>query len=136
MEVAMLKLALSLCLPVMFATIFMSSPADAASVEQVVAACDKMDAANPGSCNYTTDCCGLGGCTANGCFYCPADGSRQCHATRVGGGQTVKAGETNVAVQLGEIQLNCKVLDEGWCSRDTSQTGTQTGTPPAPSTAQ
>jgi hypothetical protein len=130
----MLKLALSFFLSVMLATIFMfSSPANAsASVEQVVAACDKMDAANPGSCNYTTDCCGLGGCTKNGCFYCPADGSRQCHATRVGGGQTVNAGGTDVVVQLGEIQLNCKILDEGWCSRDTIQTST----PPTPPTAE
>ena len=77
----MRKIAIVAVVPLMLlAVLVFTSPASAASVEEVVAACDKMDAAKPGSCRYTTDDKGLGGCTRNGCFYCPADGSRQCHA--------------------------------------------------------
>jgi hypothetical protein len=86
-----------------------AQPAQAARVEDVVAACDKMAAEKPGSCNYTTDDKGLGGCTRNGCFYCPADGSRQCHATRVGGGNKASI------VTLGKIEMKCSRRDEGWC---------------------
>ena len=58
---------------VLVASAMFSLPARAASVDEVVAACDKMADAKPGSCNYTTDDKGLGGCTRNGSFYCPAD---------------------------------------------------------------
>jgi hypothetical protein len=83
----------------------------AASVEQVVAACDKMADAKPGSCNYVADDKGLGGCTRNGCFYCPADGSRQCHATRSAG----KTRGPNVVVKVGTVKFSCNSQAEGWC---------------------
>jgi len=86
-----------------------SPAARAASVEQVVAACDKMAEANPGSCNYVATDNGLGGCTKNGCFYCPADGSRQCHATLV-------KGKTSI-VHVGPLKMACNRQDEGWCSK-------------------
>ena len=92
---------------VLVASAMFSLPARAASVDEVVAACDKMADAKPGSCNYTTDDKGLGGCTRNGCFYCPADGSRQCHATRVAG--------KSKGVHIAGIRLSCEKGDEGWC---------------------
>ena len=104
----------------LLAVVVFSSPASAASVEEVVAACDKMDAAKPGSCRYTTDDKGLGGCTRNGCFYCPADGSRQCHATRT----TAKpptSGKPEFVVKIGSIHLACNRQDEGWCKADVVQ---------------
>jgi hypothetical protein len=82
--------------------------------------CDKMDAAKPGSCRYTTDDKGLGGCTRNGCFYCPADGSRQCHATRT----TAKpptSGKPEFLVKIGSIHLACNRQEEGWCKADVVQ---------------
>ena len=57
------------------------APGYAAPVEAVIAACDKMADAKPGSCNYTTTDSGIHGCTAKVCFTCPADGKRQCHAS-------------------------------------------------------
>ena len=108
----MRKIAIPAFVSVMLVTFMMSSlPARAASVEEVVAACDKMDAAKPGSCTMATDGKGLGGCTKNGCFYCPADGSRQCHATRTGH----NTGKPDVVVSIGSIQLKCNRQDEGWC---------------------
>lgn len=105
------------------ASIFMSTtPARAASVEEVVAACDKMADEKPGSCNYTTDDKGLGGCTRTVCFYCPADGSRQCHATRVGG-QPGKTGKTDIVVKVGTISLSCNRQDEGWCKYPSASSG-------------
>lgn len=89
----------------------LSLSATAASVEEVVAACDKMADAKPGSCNYVADDKGLGGCTRNGCFYCPADGSRQCHATRSVG----KTRSPNAVVKVGAIKFSCNRQDEGWC---------------------
>jgi hypothetical protein len=50
---------------VLVASAMFSLPARAVSVDEVVAACDKMADAKPGSCNYTTDDKGLGGCTRN-----------------------------------------------------------------------
>ncbi len=82
------------------ATMAIPTPAHAAPVEQVVAACDKMDAANPGSCSYTVDSGGLHGCTANTCFVCPIDGSRQCHAAARNGSK----GRVGVA-NIGSLQL-------------------------------
>jgi hypothetical protein len=96
---------------VLVAGLFLSPPARAASVDEVVAACDKMADAKPGSCNYTTDDKGLGGCTRNGCFYCPADGSRQCHATRVVGGKGKN-------VHIGGLKMACARGDEGWCKSE------------------
>jgi hypothetical protein len=59
----------------------LSTPAAAeASVEAVVAACDRMADKNPGSCNYKIQGNELRGCTKNVCFHCPADGKRLCFA--------------------------------------------------------
>ncbi|NWG54247.1 MAG: hypothetical protein HXY28_11050 [Hydrogenophilaceae bacterium] len=53
-----------------------------APVEAVVAACDRMAAENPGSCDYSIQGNALVGCTSGGtCFTCPADGSRTCTVT-------------------------------------------------------
>lgn len=83
-------------------TLAMSAPAHAARVEDVVAACDKMDAATPGSCNYEVDDKGLHGCTSGGtCFNCPADGKRQCYAAASRQGKPKKW-------TLGEVQLSPK----------------------------
>ncbi len=83
--------------------------AQAAPVEQVVAACDKMDAQKPGSCSYTVDSGGLHGCTKNGCFTCPVDGSRQCHSVR-------KSGKSP-DVGIGEVHLKCEPVVNGWCQQ-------------------
>lgn len=49
-------------------------PASAASVNDVLGACDR----TPG-CGYSQNKNGdISGCSKNACFYCPADGSRQC----------------------------------------------------------
>jgi hypothetical protein len=59
----------------------LSTPAAAeASVEAVVAACDRMADQNPGSCDYKIEGNELRGCTKNVCFRCPADGKRLCFA--------------------------------------------------------
>jgi hypothetical protein len=60
----------------------LSTPAAAAeaTVEAVVAACDKMAEQNPGSCDYKIEGNELRGCTSNVCFRCPADGKRLCFA--------------------------------------------------------
>jgi len=50
---------------------------------------------------------GLGGCTRVGCFYCPADGSRDCYAMRTSG----KAQQ----VDVDKIQMKCNRGAEGWC---------------------
>jgi len=116
----MRKIAIVAVPLMLLAVVVFSSPASAASVEEVVAACDKMDAAKPGSCRYTTDDKGLGGCTRNGCFYCPADGSRQCHATRT----TAKpptSGKPEFVVKIGSIHLACNRQDQGWCKADVVQ---------------
>jgi hypothetical protein len=56
-----------------------STPAGAeASVEAVVAACDRMADQNPGSCDYKIEGNELRGCTQTVCFRCPADGKRLC----------------------------------------------------------
>jgi len=111
----MRKISISAFVLLMLLTFLLASPlARAASVEQVVAACDKMDAAKPGSCTLAADDHGIGGCTANVCFYCPADGSRQCHATLVKGKPT-KPGQTEVLATVGKLQLKCNRQDEGWC---------------------
>lgn len=81
----------------------------AAPVEQVVAACDKMDAQKPGSCSYTVDGGGLHGCTKNGCFTCPVDGSRQCHSVR-------KSGKSS-DVEIGDVHLKCEPVINGWCKQ-------------------
>lgn len=100
-------------IPALFAlglsAVFTTLPAYAAPVEAVVAACDRMDAAKPGSCSYTVDSGGLHGCTKNGCFTCPVDGSRQCHSVR-------KSGK-NPYVEIGTLQLKCEPVINGWCKQ-------------------
>ncbi|QNP41721.1 hypothetical protein [Lysobacter solisilvae (ex Woo and Kim 2020)] len=86
-----------------------ANPAQAAPVEAVVAACDKMDAEKPGSCSYTVDSGGLHGCTKNGCFTCPVDGSRQCHAMRTSGKRS--------HVEIGSVQMKCEPVINGWCKQ-------------------
>ena len=90
-------------------------PVGAAPVEDVVAACDRMDEAKPGSCRYTVTKDGLGGCTRNGCFFCPADGSRQCYPMRT-------SGKSN-QVGLDGVRMQCDRLADGWCkqARETAQ---------------
>lgn len=74
-----------------------ATPARAATVDQIVAACDRMNNAKSGSCSYKTyqkTVQGLSGCTANNvCFDCPADGKRLCFAVPGKGG---KVGETQL----------------------------------------
>lgn len=84
-------------------------PAMAAPVEQVVAACDRMDAEKPGSCRYTVTKDGLGGCTRNGCFFCPVDGSRQCYAMRTSG--------KGPRLDIGGVQMKCDPGAGGWCGQ-------------------
>jgi hypothetical protein len=118
MEVLMRKVTVFAFFSVMLLTFLISaSTARAASVEQVIAACDKMDAAKAGSCNIAASDKGIGGCTANGCFFCPADGSRQCYATLTRGkpGKIGTAGNADVVVSVGKIELKCNRQDEGWC---------------------
>jgi hypothetical protein len=61
------------------------TPASAADVSAIVAACDSMAAESPGSCSYSVnkDSGDISGCiTKNStCFYCPADGKHQCSQT-------------------------------------------------------
>jgi hypothetical protein len=53
-------------------------PVQSAPVEDVLGACDKM-ADQDGSCGYSISGNGdISGCTQSACFYCPADGSREC----------------------------------------------------------
>ena len=74
-----------------------TTSASAATVEQVVAACDKMNTAKSGNCSYKIyqkTVQGLSGCTANNvCFDCPADGKRLCFSVPGKGG---KVGETQL----------------------------------------
>jgi hypothetical protein len=74
-----------------------ATSAKAATVDQIVAACDRMNNAKSGSCSYKTyqkTVQGLSGCTAgNVCFDCPADGKRLCFAVPGKGG---KVGETQL----------------------------------------
>lgn len=57
-----------------------AAPVSAAPVEKVLAACDRT-----AGCGYSAGDNGdIVGCskTSNTCFYCPADGSRQCISVR------------------------------------------------------
>jgi hypothetical protein len=65
-------------LALVFVAMMPTSAAAQASVEAVVAACDRMAAQNPGSCDYKIEGNKLRGCTPNVCFRCPADGKRLC----------------------------------------------------------
>jgi hypothetical protein len=52
----------------------LSQPVSAASVNDVLGACDRT-----AGCGYSQNKNGdISGCSKNACFYCPADGSRQC----------------------------------------------------------
>ena len=109
------KITISALFSLMFLTFLISSPpARAATVEQVVAACDKMEAEKAGSCPLVATDNGIGGCTKNGCFFCPADGSRQCHSTFTRH-KPSRTNTTDVVVNIGTIQLKCSRQDEGWC---------------------
>jgi hypothetical protein len=74
-----------------------ATSASAATVDQLVTACDKMNSAKSGSCSYKIyqkTVQGLSGCTSNNvCFDCPADGKRLCFAVPGKGG---KVGETQL----------------------------------------
>ena len=107
MEVSIHKIMIPALVALGFAACLLAPPARAARVEDVVAACDRMDAAKPGSCRYVVTDKGLGGCTRVGCFYCPADGSRDCYAMRTSG----KAQQ----VDVDKIQMKCNRGAEGWC---------------------
>ena len=60
----------------------LASPALAGTkpVEQVIGACDALADKDPSKCGYSSGDNGdITGCFSGGqCFYCPADGSRQC----------------------------------------------------------
>lgn len=105
MRKIMIPALLSLGLSVMLVT----NAVHAAPVEDVVAACDRMDAEKPGSCSYTVDSGGLHGCTANGCFTCPVDGSRQCYPMRTSGKRP--------HLELGTIKMKCEPVINGWCKQ-------------------
>jgi hypothetical protein len=110
MEVTMRKMTipalLALGLSLMLAT---SCVYAAASVDDVVAACDHMNSQKAGSCTYEVDGGGLHGCTANVCFNCPADGKRQCYAMR-------KSGKGPDAV-IGTVKMKCEPVINGWCQQ-------------------
>lgn len=66
------------------------------SIEDLIAACDRMDKAHPGSCSYKTyqkTVQGMSGCAGKVCFDCPADGKRLCFAVPGKGG---RVGETQL----------------------------------------
>jgi hypothetical protein len=66
----------------MAAAFLYAAPASAAPVEDVIGACDRT-----AGCDYKIKGNGISGCSPTACFYCPADGSRQCTQTGKGGGQ-------------------------------------------------
>ena len=61
------------------------SDLETAPVEEVIGECDQMIEENEQSCGYDVGDNGLYGCSVDGngnadvCFFCPADGSRQCY---------------------------------------------------------
>jgi hypothetical protein len=68
----------------------MPRSASAATVDEIVSACDNMDRAKAGSCSYKTyqkTVQGMSGCAGNVCFDCPADGKRLCFAVPGKGGK-------------------------------------------------
>lgn len=78
--------AISMLVFIISVSVPFSTPASAASVDDVTAACDKMAAEKSGSCGYTINKAGdINGCSQNSCFYCPNDGKRECIAVRQGG---------------------------------------------------
>ena len=67
-----------------------STPALAATVDEIVSACDNMEKAKAGSCSYKIyqkTVQGMSGCAGNVCFDCPADGKRLCFAVPGKGGK-------------------------------------------------
>jgi hypothetical protein len=67
-----------------------STSALAVTVDDIVAACDRMDKAQAGSCSYKVyqkTVQGMSGCAGNVCFDCPADGKRLCFAVPGKGGK-------------------------------------------------
>jgi hypothetical protein len=92
------KLAFVLTTTIVFGAMtgIWSTSARAVSIEELIAACDKMDKAKPGSCSYKTyekTVRGMSGCAGNVYFDCPADGKRLCFAVPGKGG---KVGETQL----------------------------------------
>lgn len=88
----MRKLTFILITTVVLSTVagVVSTSAMAASVDEIVAACDKMNNAKKDSCTYKTyqkTVQGLSGCAGNVCFDCPADGKRLCFAVPGKGGK-------------------------------------------------
>jgi hypothetical protein len=78
--------AISMLVFIISVSVPFSTPASAASVDDVTAACDNMAAAKAGSCSYTINKAGdINGCSEHSCFYCPNDGKRECFAVRQGG---------------------------------------------------
>ena len=102
------KLMLPLLLALGAVAALAAGPARAAPVEDVVAACDKMADEKPGSCRYTVTKDGLGGCTRNGCFFCPADGKRQCYPMR-------SSSQGGSHVEVGPVKMACDRDRDGWC---------------------
>ena len=67
-----------------------STSALAATVDEIVSACDRMDKEKAGSCSYKVyqkTVQGMSGCAGNVCFDCPADGKRLCFAVPGKGGK-------------------------------------------------
>jgi hypothetical protein len=67
----------------LFAFLALSVPREihAADVSAVLGACDRTQ-----GCGYSSGKNGdISGCSKNACFYCPADGSRQCFAVSARG---------------------------------------------------
>jgi hypothetical protein len=75
--------AISMLVFIISVSVPFSTPASAASVDDVTSACDNMAAAKAGSCSYTINKAGdINGCSEHSCFYCPNDGKRECFAVR------------------------------------------------------
>lgn len=71
-----------------FSVMALATPALAETkpVEVVIGACDAVADKDPKKCGYSAGDNGdIAGCFKGGsCFYCPADGSRQCTMVRIG----------------------------------------------------
>jgi hypothetical protein len=84
----------------------LATPGSAATVGDVIAACDDMHAAGK-TCNYGIQGNSLNGCTAGTVFHCPADGSRQCTGGPNTGGKCNDDGTIAIELPLrGDALLN------------------------------
>lgn len=77
-------------------------PASAASVNDVLGACDR----TPG-CSYSQGKNGdISGCSSNACFYCAADGKRQCVGiTDKGKAARAGKGGKGGAIDIGGVKI-------------------------------